>query len=70
MMRRVVWMGCLVLAVAAAASAEQFAKVGTFGGSFARIPADARGEALGLANVVERGSQARRGAGRSVLHPL
>jgi len=32
--------------------AEQFAKVGTFGGLFAKMPVDARGEAMGLATTV------------------
>ena len=42
---------CLAGALSPAA-AEQFAKVGTFGGAFARIPVDARGEAMGLATTV------------------
>lgn len=34
------------------AAAEQFARVGTFGGQFAEFPVDARGEGMGLATTV------------------
>lgn len=42
----------LLAVVPLVVQAEQFATVGRFGGQFARIPVDARGEAMGLATTV------------------
>ena len=42
----------IVAFLAGNATAEQFAKIDIFGATFARIPVDARGEAMGLATTV------------------
>lgn len=52
MQRAVVMVLMVMVSMASLAGAEQFAKVGSFGGQFARIPVDARGEAMGLATTV------------------
>ncbi len=50
--RLILFMIVIVTVLGGTASAEHFAKIGTFGGQFARIPVDARGEAMGLATTV------------------
>ena len=42
----------LIMLLATTATGEQFAMIGTYGGRFASIPVDARGEAMGLATTV------------------
>lgn len=50
--RATMLLACLLAVVPLVVQAEQFVRVGTFGGQFARIPVDARGEAMGLATTV------------------
>lgn len=45
-------LACLLAAIPVVVEAEQFARVGSYGGQFVRIPVDARGEAMGLATTV------------------
>jgi len=50
--RATLLLACMFAAAPVVVQAEQFARVGNFGGDFARIPVDARGEAMGLATTV------------------